>query len=190
MEEEKLRLRDFIFNCNRRIQLFYERLFYPIGVFFLVPIFVMKSVQLMGSIKGQSYLIEESSSVLLEIVFITSILLFCYEVRKLFSTYKDLKYKVSFRSLIDCLNKEKYHKYAGVFLIFGFTCVMFTSLSIESDRKMAIISIPIFTLCFLLFLKTQRPYVEDFHNKVLLFNYLILLFHTVILLIDSYIKIP
>lgn len=119
----------------------------------------MKSVHLMGSIKGKSYLIENFSSVLLEIVFMASLLLFCYEVRKLFSTYKDMEYKLSFRSLIDCLNKEKYHKFTGIFLILGVICVLLTLLSIESDRKMTIITIPILTICFLLFLKTQRPYI-------------------------------
>ena len=52
MEEEKFRLKDIIFHCNRRLELVYERLFYPVGVFVLLPIFVMKSVHLIGSIKG------------------------------------------------------------------------------------------------------------------------------------------
>ena len=150
----------------------------------------MKSVQLIGSIKGESSVIEDLSAVLSEVVFIASLLLFCYEVRKIFSNYKEMETKVPFRSLIDCLNRNKYHNYASVYLLFSVMCVMMTILSIESDRKIAIISIPTLTVFFLLFLKTQRPYIQDYHNKVLIFNYLILLFHTIILVIDHYSKIP
>ena len=35
----------------------YERVVYQIGVFMLFPVFVMKAVGLMGSIRGESYLI-------------------------------------------------------------------------------------------------------------------------------------
>lgn len=153
MEEEKFRIKDIIFHTNKRLELFYERLFYPISAFLLLPIFVMKTIQMMGSIKGESYLIEYFSSVLLEVVFIASLLLFSYEVRKLFSTYKDLEFKAPFRSLIDCLNRKKYHKFSAVLLLFGVMCTVLTLLSLESDSKMAVISIPILTLLFLVFLK-------------------------------------
>ena len=89
IEAEKFKIRDKIFHANKRVEFVYERIFYPLAIFMLLPAIICYAVNIMGSIQGEPEVIRKLSEPIFQIVLISELLLFCYEVRTTFTNFTE-----------------------------------------------------------------------------------------------------